>query len=41
MLGEYHHLVQELSFHPDKFYQYFRMTEEQFDYYICTGSDQR
>ena len=30
--GEFHHLVQELPFHPDKFKQYFRMTEEQFDY---------
>ena len=31
-LGEYHLLVQELSFHPDTFYEYFRMNEEQFDY---------
>jgi len=30
--GEYHHLVKELHFHPDKFHRYFRMTEEQFDY---------
>ena len=29
--GEYHHLVQELYFHPDKFRRYFRMTKEQFD----------
>ena len=33
-LGEYHHLVQELHFHPAKFYEYFRMTEEQFDYIL-------
>ena len=33
-LGEYHHLVQELSFHPDKLYEYFRMNEEQFDYIL-------
>ena len=29
--GEYHHLVRELYFHPDKFHEYFRMTEEQFE----------
>ena len=27
--GEFHHLVQELYFHPEKFRQYFRMTEQQ------------
>ena len=32
--GEYHHLAQELHFHPAKFQQYFRMTEEQFDYIL-------
>ena len=29
-LGEFHRLVQELSSHEDKFFQYFRMSEEQF-----------
>ena len=29
--GEYHHLVRELYFHADKFHEYFRMTEEQFE----------
>ena len=29
--GEYHRLVRELYFHPDKFHEYLRMTEEQFE----------
>ena len=37
--GEYHHLVQELHFHPEKFQQYFRMTEEQFDYILQLIAD--
>jgi len=32
--GEFHHLVQELQFHPDKFQQYFRMSQEQFDHIL-------
>jgi hypothetical protein len=32
--GEYHHLVQELHFHPDKYVEYFRMTEDKFDYVL-------
>ena len=32
--GEFHHLVQELHFHPERFRQYFRMTEDQFDYVL-------
>ena len=32
--SEFHHLVQELPFHPDKFHQYFRVNEEEFDYLL-------
>jgi hypothetical protein len=34
MYSEFHHLVQELHFHPEKFGDYFRMTERQFDYVL-------
>ena len=37
--GEFHHLVQELPFHPEKFKEYFRMTEVQFDYILDLISD--
>ena len=29
-LGEFHRLVRELSSHEDKFFEYFRMSEDQF-----------
>ena len=29
--GAYNHLVQELAMGPDKFYEYFRMSEQQFE----------
>lgn len=31
-LGEYSRLVQELRRHPQRFYMYFRMNEEKFEY---------
>jgi hypothetical protein len=32
--GEHHHLVKELHFYLDKSKQYFRMSEQQFDYVL-------
>ena len=31
--GAYNHLVQELAMDPDKFYEYFRMSVQQFEEY--------
>jgi len=30
--GEFHHLVQELEQHPDRYKMYFRMTKEEFEF---------
>ena len=32
--GEFHHLVKELEEHPDRYEMHFRMTKEEFNFYM-------